>query len=389
MQGVFAPSPGGHHRHSKYPRSLHVSISIMLYAQFQMGIPLTSSLALPLTIGVISNSGHAHAHLLHSGQTAFPIPGTLRSNGLQPEEGKMFWTKRAVNHFFQKIGMSVRSSTGCFNKKRTPDQLDAHRKTMTLRLLYIMVTKTVPRCLLFQSDETGTLLLPMPKRGRAEKGVEEVKTHGADEKRQVTCTPIIDGENNLVKPTQVIWGGEEFTTDRVTKEKTNTPATGACPKPHVADMCKERLWHCQTKSHWCTLNSLKMLVHALAAHAVLKMVERGLDPAEQCWVFIIDCYSVHISREFLEWARFTYPNMFLLYIFAGCTAWLQPLDISFNGVFKSILRQEASLWLCQYMQDQLQLNGGDPSNLGHIGPHPHISEASVLSLAVQCPFSDG
>ena len=93
------------------------------------------------------------------------------------------------------------------------------------------------------------------------------------------------------------------------------------------------------------------------------MVERGLDPAEQCWVFIIDCYSVHISREFLEWARFTYPNMFLLYIFAGCTAWLQPLDISFNGVFKSILRQQASLRLCQYMQDQLQLNGGDPSKV--------------------------
>ena len=71
MQGFFAPSPGGHQQHSKYPRSLHVSIAIMLYAQFQMGIPLTASLALPLIIGVISNSGHA-----------YPIPGTLRSNGM-------------------------------------------------------------------------------------------------------------------------------------------------------------------------------------------------------------------------------------------------------------------------------------------------------------------
>ena len=59
----------------------------------------------------------------------------------------------------------------------------------------------------------------------------------------------------------------------------------------------------------------------------------------------------------------TYPNMFLLYIFAGCTAWLQPLDISFNGVFKCLLRQEASQWLCQHMQDQLELNGGDPSKV--------------------------
>ena len=115
----------------------------------------------------------------------------------------MFWTKRAVNNFPQNIGMSVRASTGCFNKKRTPDQLDAHQKTLTLRIIYVMVTKTVPRCLLFQSDETGCIILPMAKQGRAEKGVNEVKTPGADEKRQVTCTPIIDGENmyNLVEPT--------------------------------------------------------------------------------------------------------------------------------------------------------------------------------------------
>ena len=68
MQEVFTPSPGGHQRHSTYPCSLHVSIAIMLYAQFQMGIPLTASLALPLFIGVISNSGYAH--LLHSGQSS-------------------------------------------------------------------------------------------------------------------------------------------------------------------------------------------------------------------------------------------------------------------------------------------------------------------------------
>ena len=121
--------------------------------------------------------------------------------GLEREPGKLFWTKRAVNQFFVKTGMTVRSSTGCFSKKRTPEQLDAQRKIMTLRLLFIMVSKKVPRCLVFQVDETGCIILPVPKEGRAEKGVAEVKTHGAVEKRQITCTPIIDGESNLIEPT--------------------------------------------------------------------------------------------------------------------------------------------------------------------------------------------
>jgi hypothetical protein len=62
---------------------------------------------------------------------------------------------------------------------------------------------------------------------------------------------------------------------------------------------------------------------------------------------------VHISEEFLEWARHIYPRLVLLYIFANCTGWLQPLDLSFNLTFKRCLKQAAGMWLSSELQEQI------------------------------------
>ena len=67
--------------------------------------------------------------------------------------------------------------------------------------------------------------------------------------------------------------------------------------------------------------------------------EYGLRYAEQKWLLRMDCYSVHISAEFLTWAKRAYQKLVLLFIPATFTAWLQPLDISFDWVFKALLRR--------------------------------------------------
>ena len=73
----------------------------------------------------------------------------------------------------------------------------------------MVVNNVIPK-LVFQMDETGVSLLPFSKRGRAQAGISEVLWHGWDEKRQFTITPIINGEGELVQPTQMIWGGTEY-----------------------------------------------------------------------------------------------------------------------------------------------------------------------------------
>ena len=93
--------------------------------------------------------------------------------------------------------------------------------------------------------------------------------------------------------------------------------------------------------------------------------EKGLDFTEQRWILIMDCYSVHISKEFLDWARLTHPNLILLYIPATYTAWLQPLDISFNYIFKTILKTKAATWLAQYVAAQITVarDSGKPVDI--------------------------
>ena len=63
----------------------------------------------------------------------------------------------------------------------------------------------------------------------------------------------------------------------------------------------------------------------------------------------MDCYSVHISKEFLDWYREAHPNLICLYIPATFTAWLQPLDISFNFVLSTIMATNAAMWLATYV----------------------------------------
>ena len=176
---------------------------------------------------------------------------------------------------------------------------------------------------------------------------------GLDDKRHYTGCIVIDGLGNLISPTQIIWAGADG-------------QQGACPEPNVPHaQRKHSLWlrHTQTKSHWTTVESLKELIEMTAEHAKSAMEAGGMEPRSQKWVFIMDCYSVHISAAFLAWARATHPNMILLFIPATHTAYLQPLDISFNYVFKAILRGIAAKWLGNYVADELRKNGRDPTKV--------------------------
>lgn len=86
-----------------------MAIAMLLYHLYAAGVPMSSSLALPVILAEIGRQ--KCKHLLHSKQTAHPLGGTMKSHGIEPEPGKMFWTRRVVNLFYQKIGLSMREGT--------------------------------------------------------------------------------------------------------------------------------------------------------------------------------------------------------------------------------------------------------------------------------------
>ena len=110
------------------------------------------------------------------------------------------------------------------------------------------------------------------------------------------------------------------------------------------------------------MSTLKLLIQTLQDFVDQKILEMGLPPAQK-FVLLMDCYSVHISEEFLQYARDNHPRAILLYIPANYTAFLQPLDITVNYVFKQKLTRLAATWLSEQVQIQLRANGGDVTKI--------------------------
>jgi hypothetical protein len=57
-----------------------------------------------------------------------------------------------------------------------------------------------------------------------------------------------------------------------------------------------------------------------------KKKELGLDPS-QFLIWKNDCWSVHKSKEFLDWMKNRHPRIIVLFVPGGCTGVWQPLDV--------------------------------------------------------------
>ena len=51
-----------------------------------------------------------------------------------------------------------------------------------------------------------------------------------------------------------------------------------------------------------------------------------------------------------------YPKLLILFVPAGCTGELQPLDVGFNGLWKILITSRANKWLAETIRAQLALN---------------------------------
>ena len=71
----------------------------------------------------------------------------------------------------------------------------------------------------------------------------------------------------------------------------------------------------------------------------------------------IDCWSVHISKEFRDWMKTHHPEILVLYIPANCTSIYQPADVVIQRPFKHAFRQEFNKFTMDTISSQLK--GGE------------------------------
>ena len=71
-------------------------------------------------------------------------------------------------------------------------------------------------------------------------------------------------------------------------------------------------------------------------------------------IWLIDCWSVHISKEFREWMKNHHPKIHILYILANCTSIYQPADVIIQRPFKHAFRQAFNKYTMEAITKQLK-----------------------------------
>ena len=136
--------------------------------------------------------------------------------------------------------------------------------------------------------------------------------------------------------------------DNATDGKDHEKLPGALPVAEIRAKYA-MLKHDFSKNHWTDIETFKRLMTDIHKWMVDKIEKAGLDKNEQRYIIILDVYSVHRSAEFLQWWRGSGMGKqgLLIFVPANYTGQLQPLDVSFNGPFKAILRRAMQSWLSE------------------------------------------
>jgi hypothetical protein len=175
--------------------------------------------------------------------------------------------------------------------------------------------------MLINMDQRGIHLIPVGgARTWAEKGSKHVLVYGVDNKWQITCSISSSTTGNLLQ-FQLIFTG---TIDR------------CLPPQNIGRQeCEDEGWHLtSTNNHWSNLQTCKeFVIHILEPHKQKQANEMGLDKDEKL-IWLLDCWNVHISKNFTSWMKEKYLQILLIFVPANCTSVLQLADVIIQRLFK-------------------------------------------------------
>ena len=211
------------------------------------------------------------------------------------------WTRDFVR---TNLNWSFRTGTG--EARKLLKDWEHQGLQMAQRTAYLVKAHSIAPELVINTDQTGIHLVPAGgARIWAEKGSKHVQILGMEDKRQITVSVFSSVARNLLH-FQLVFRG---TTNR------SLP-----PRNEGRQMCEDVGWHLTYSSnHWSNLTTCKQFVEQILQPYRRKQVqEMGLDE-ETKLIWLLDCWSVNISKDFTSWLKISHPQILLLFVSANCT----------------------------------------------------------------------
>jgi hypothetical protein len=81
------------------------------------------------------------------------------------------------------------------------------------------------------------------------------------------------------------------------------------------------------ESHWSIFETTKSFVHKILQLYLHSQIEELGLPKHHKMVWLLDCWIVHKSKEFLDYMKKDHPNIMVIFILVNCTSELQLADV--------------------------------------------------------------
>ncbi|KAF9061115.1 hypothetical protein BDP27DRAFT_1146170, partial [Rhodocollybia butyracea] len=194
--------------------------------------------------------------------------------------------------------------------QKLPQNVDEILLEAYLREAYLVRNYNVHPALRVNADQTQTVYQQGTGSTWHQKGNKQVPAVGIDEKRAFTLVPLISASGELL-PFQAIYCGG------------TSASLPSSKSPFYKEAMKLGFWlePSKTDMYWSTMDTMKSLVNdIIAPYFESKKAELGVtDPEAQYSIWKIDCWSVHKSREFLDWMKIMHPNILVIFVPGNCT----------------------------------------------------------------------
>ena len=195
---------------------------------------------------------------------------------------------------------------------------------------------SIPCCAIFNMDHTGLMMAPTTNKTLELRGAKEVTVSEKGDKRQITGMGLVSMDG-MVHPFTVIVPGK-------TKRS----------HPLVRPQDQERvfIFSSGSKNHFCTSSLTKRYVEEVLHSVRISVIHKNNLSEDQFFLIILDRFSGQIQEDIVG-LLLSY-GFVSVYVPAGWTGKLQPLDVAVFSGMKLRLREKFLKWYTEQVMIKMR-----------------------------------